>query len=284
MRSLLFRIFFLALFGTAVIGGVFAYQAWTNGRETKIVFLDVGQGDAILISQGSNQILIDGGRSGKTLLSAVARHIPFWDRTIEAVITTHPDADHIGGIPDLATMYRVPDYLSTGAASSSQVFELLKKSLGNPGLTTTIDTRRQLSITFPRGGTLRVLYPDTVSDSGASNEGSIVSRFSFGETDFLLTGDLPDEEKFLPNIGEAEVLKVSHHGSKYATSQAFLDLVRPKEAVISVGQNSYGHPDAGVIARLTDAGAIIRRTDRDGDIVYRCISEATGCTFAGVAK
>lgn len=272
--------FLLSLFGTAIVGGVFSYWAWRNVQETRIVFLDVDQGDAILVSQGSNQILIDGGRSGKTLLSAVARHVPFWDRTIETVITTHPDADHIGGIPDLARMYRIPEYLSSGASADSQIFTLLERTIKDNGQTEEIRVRNGLTVAFPRGGTLRVLYPDDAAGSGSSNEGSVISRFSFGETDFLLTGDLPEEEKRLPGIGKSEVLKVSHHGSKYATSQAFLDMVRPTEAVISVGANSYGHPDAGVIARLADFGTVVRRTDREGDIVYRCILADSECVYS----
>lgn len=282
MRALLFRSLVFLLLGLSLTLGVFSFWAWRQAHETRVVFLDVGQGDAILISRGSNQILIDGGRSGGTLLSGIARHVPFWDRTIEVVMATHPDADHIGGFPELFARYHVDRYLDTGARSESQVFALLERAR-DESETDGITARRGLSVSFPEGGTLSVIYPDHgLSGSGSANEGSIVSRFSFGATDFLLTGDLPEEEKYLPDPGSAEILKVSHHGSKHSTAEAFLDTVRPEEAVISVGKNSYGHPDAEVLARLSEAGATVRRTDQSGDIVYRCLSPESGCGIAGM--
>ena len=93
----------------------------------------------------------------------------------------------------------------------------------------------------------------------------------------MFTGDLPREEQILQSERPVTVLKVSHHGSKYSTSTAFLDMLRPKEAIISVGKNSYGHPDTGVLGRLRDRGVIVRRTDEEGDIRYRC--EGEQCVF-----
>jgi len=276
MGAIIFRTFVILLFGLSVVLGVFAYRAVSTARETRVVFLDVGQGDAILISRGSNQVLIDGGRSGRTLLSALSRHVPFWDRTIETVVATHPDADHIGGFPELFSRYGIETYLDNGTRSESEVFALLERRRSESDAETIL-ARRGLSVSFPGAGTLVVLYPDGESGFPDANTGSVVSRFSFGETDFLLTGDLPEEERHLSDPGDTDILKVAHHGSKHSTSAAFLDLVRPEEAVVSVGKNSYGHPDADVLARLAEAGATVRRTDREGDIVYRCVSPAAGC-------
>lgn len=284
MKKLLFRVCFLSLLVAAMIGGVFAAWSWRNARETRIVFLDVGQGDAILVTQGSNQILIDGGRSGKTLLAGVARHVPFWDRTIEAVVATHPDADHIGGLPELIRRYEVPAYVATTATSDSEVFESLVSVLGTSPVTETVPARRELAFAFPSGGRLVVLYPSVDPPGSSANDGSVVARFTFGETDILLTGDLPKEETHLPDVGDVEILKVSHHGSKHSTSAAFLAITRPEEAVISVGKNSYGHPDAEVLARLAASGASVRRTDRQGDVVYRCQAAQNGCVFAGPTR
>lgn len=280
MRALVLRTVLPVLAGLAAVLGVFAYRAWTDSRELRVIFLDVGQGDAILISRGSNQVLIDGGRSGKTLLAGLARHVPFWDRTIETVIATHPDADHIGGFPELFLRYRVETYLDNGTRSESRVFALLETRRDSSG-TETMLARRGLSVSFPEGGTLSVLYPFGQAGFPDANTGSVVSRFSFGETDFLLTGDLPEEERYLPDPGIAEILKVSHHGSKHSTDEAFLGLVRPEEAVISVGKNSYGHPDAEVLARLAEARTTVYRTDRSGDIVYRCVPSEARCVFSG---
>lgn len=281
MRTAVLRIIFISLIVAALLGGVFTYAAWRNARETKVVFLDVGQGDAVLISQGGNQILIDGGRSGKVLLSGISRQIPFWDRTIEAVIATHPDADHIGGFPELLSRYRVGTYISTFARSESEVFALLERALEeSQGHVGRIVARRGLSIALPKGGRLEALFPkDGEHVAGESNETSIVSRFSFGETDFLLTGDLPREELFLPEAPPSEILKLAHHGSKHSSSDLFLSRVRPEEAVVSVGENKYGHPSPDVLSRVAAVGAAVRRTDIDGDIVYRCFPEMDRCVF-----
>jgi competence protein ComEC len=286
MRQILFRVSLIALIFSSVIGGVFSVWAWRNARETKVVFLDVGQGDAILITQGGNQILIDGGRSGKLLLSRLSRYVPFWDRTIETVIMTHPDADHIGGLPDLIGNYGVREFVSTGAVSSSDIFKLLDDRLNegadNPER---IVAMEGLSVALPEGGTLRVLYPHgNLPANAESNEGSVATRFSYGETDFLLAGDLPKEESFLPKVPETEILKLSHHGSKQSSDERFLSLVKPKEAVISVGKNSYGHPAPEVISRVTSSGALIRRTDMSGDIGYRCAAALNGCVFSGSTR
>jgi competence protein ComEC len=286
MDKFFFRFLFIILILSALVDGVFSLWAWRNVRETRVVFLDVEQGDAILISQGGNQILIDGGRSGKLLLSRLSRYVPFWDRTIETVIMTHPDADHIGGLPDLIWKYRVREFVSTGAVASSEVFKLLEDRL-NAGAEPPerVIAREGLNLSFPEGGVLRVLYPHgDLSGTTESNEGSVVTRFSYGETDFLSAGDLPKEETFLPNVPETEILKLSHHGSKYSSSEKFLSLVRPKETVISIGKNSYGHPAPEVISRVTSSGALIRRTDMSGDITYRCAAALNGCVFSGSTR
>ena len=278
MKSMLIRTILLSLLVTAIVGGMFVYGAWTNERGTEVIFLDVGQGDAILIKQGRNQILIDGGRSGKVLLSAISQYVPFWDRTIETVIATHPDADHIGGLPALIRNYRVGVFISTGVASESETYRYLEESIGDYPPTRKLISRRGTSFSLPHGGRLEILFPeDGAHVTGESNETSIVTRFSFNETDFLLAGDLPREETFIPDVPESEVLKLSHHGSKYSSGDAFLARVRPEEAVVSVGQNSYGHPAPEALDRARKAGATIRRTDESGDIVYRCAAEANGC-------
>lgn len=278
MKPFLLRILFVSLLLSTVVLGMFVRWAWTNERETEVIFLDVGQGDAILIREGRNQILIDGGRSGKVLLSAISRHVPFWDRTIEAVIATHPDADHVGGLPALLRNYRVGTLVMTGAASESETYRYLERSIGEYPPTTRLLSRRALAFAFPHGGRLETLFPeDGAHVTGESNETSIVTRFSFGETDFLLAGDLPREETFLPVVPASEILKLSHHGSKYSSSDAFLAAVRPQEAVVSVGENSYGHPAPEVLDRVMKAGAVVRRTDKEGDIVYRCLIRMGGC-------
>ncbi|MFZ1654882.1 MAG: MBL fold metallo-hydrolase [Candidatus Moraniibacteriota bacterium] len=253
------------------IFGLWLYGIHVDANETHIVFLAVGQGDAILISQGMNQIVIDGGRDGRLLLSRLGRHVPFYDRTIEVLIPTHPDADHIGGLSALLERYRVKTALDTGARTDTKSAFLFYRDLEHEGASL-IPAVRGASVALPRGGKLTVLYPNTPlpEDVSETNEGSVVARFEYGETSFLFTGDLPDEEQFIPDLGQADVLKVAHHGSQYSTSDAFLSLIQPAEAVVSVGKNTYGHPSSAVLERLQAHGVSVSRTDTEGDIVYRC--------------
>jgi competence protein ComEC len=272
---------FTALVLLAIFFAAFIFWWRFYQTTTFVTFLDVGNGDAILISQGSNQILIDGGRRGKDLLARLGRQMPFWDRTIETVIATHPDADHIGGFASLMAAYDVQAFLYTGAESDTETFSLLKKTIMEKNIET-LKIFRGGYIKFPRGGELAIEYPlsPLPAEAKETNAGSIVSRFIYGETEVLLTGDLPSEETVLPDIKPANILKISHHGSKYSTSAAFLDLLQPKEAVISVGKNSYGHPAPDVLERLREHGIVIKRTDMDGDVSYRCTLELARCVFA----
>jgi competence protein ComEC len=278
-RQKIYRsLFLLALLVVFCAGFLVWFQLYQ--KMTEVIFLNVGQGDAILISQGSNQLLIDGGRSGKDLLARVGRRVPFWDRTIETVIATHPDGDHIGGFGALLSAYDVQTFLYTGAEGDTEVSRSLQQALVEKQVDT-LKIFRGGSVKFPSGGELFVEYPlsPLPSDMKDTNAGSIVGRFTFGTTEMLLTGDLANEETVLPDIRPAEILKAAHHGSKYSTSAAFLDKVKPREVVVSVGKNSYGHPSPEVLARLAERGISIQRTDLKGDIRYRCVRELARCVL-----
>lgn len=278
-----YKLLLLGLFGLVLMGALLLWHLRIIEKRTEIVFLNVGQGDAILISQGKHQVLIDGGRSSKELLGRLGRHVPFWDRKIEVVMATHPDADHIGGLPALLRTYRVDQVLTTGAESETETSRLFQEAVAKAIGHQPTPVFRGAKITFPQGGELVVEYPrqpiaGSIPDTD-TNKGSIVARFTYGETSFLLTGDLPREETVLPDEAPVTVLKAAHHGSKYSTSEAFLRLVQPKEAVISVGKNSYGHPAPDVLGRLRALGSTIHRTDEEGDVRYRCF-EQKQCVYA----
>ncbi len=241
-----------------------------NNLDVSVIFLDVGQGDAIFISRGSNQVLIDTGRDGRKLLSEIGRIMPPWDRTIETVILTHPDADHIGAFPELSEKYRIPLILSHEIPEKTDIGMAVRDAILRKSI------RREAphigtEISLGRGALMRVVFPDRneLFRSRSTNESSVVATFQVGSDVFLFTGDLPREELFLSKR-DVRVLKVAHHGSKYSTSDAFLDLTTPEEAVVSVGKNSYGHPSEDVLQRLSRRGIRILRTDRDGSVFYRC--------------
>ena len=257
-------------------------------QNLKVIFLDVGQGDAILIMQGSNQILIDGGPSGQILMEKLGRYVPFWDREIEMVIATHPDQDHIEGLLGAMKKYQVGSLIETTVQNESQLYEKfeelisekqIQKIISQPGMKIKFD-QAEIEIMGPRGEVPTGEVKDT-------NAYSIVARLVFGQNSFLFTGDLP-EDKEREIIGgkielQADVLKVSHHGSKYSTSGEFLEAVEPRDAIISVGKNNrYGHPAPEIIERLQNKKINIFRTDESGDIKYVCMSPEFECAL--VAK
>ncbi len=265
--------FVFGLFACSVLIARVAWHATHFSDETEIVFLSIGQGDAILIRHGMTEVLIDAGADGKLLLSRLGRHIPFWDRTIETVIATHSDRDHIGGFPALFHSYRVLTALTNGYEDGTESERKFFEAIKADG-TLKQAMRAGTDITLPQnGGRFIVEYPQpdgpTLSDT-QSNEGSLVIRFVYGESPVLFTGDLPREESFLPDEEPVDILKVAHHGSKYSSSDTFLDRIHPSDAVISVGKNSYGHPAPIVLDRFMKRGIAIHRTDTEGDIVYVC--------------
>lgn len=275
-------------FTTLLLGTVF-FGLWlsilsSQDQETKVVFLSVGQGDAILLQSGRQQILIDGGREGRTLLNALGRVMPFYDHTIEVVIATHPDADHIGGLSTLFDRYQVGQFIETGALDAKDTVdsELILRAVERYHIAKEVPGRSGVQLELAQGGLLTLLYPTALPlpTESDSNDGSIVARFDFGETSFLFTGDLPHEETFLPAIEPVSVLKVAHHGSRYSTSDAWLALLHPKEAVISVGKNNYGHPAPEVLDRLKQRGIQTYRTDELGSIVYQCLAVERQCIRA----
>ncbi len=265
--------FLLALF--LVLGNVIWHPQGNDNLE--VIFIDVGQGDAILISQGSYQMLIDGGKDGKVLLNKLGKYIPFWDRDIEVMLATHPDQDHIAGLIDVLEAYNVKSVIETGDQSQSQTYKKLQEEISNEKSEKT-EAKKGTEIKFPSEATAKIVYPffetGDINDSN-SNSGSVVVKIDYGENSFLLTGDLPKEqEEMIISSGQdinSKILKVAHHGSKYSTGAEFLDKVSPKQTVISVGKgNSYGHPNSEVIDLLKNKNIDILRTDERGDIIYGC--------------
>jgi len=250
-----------------IVGGVL--WRYSNMERVTVKFFDVGQGDAILISSGTNQILIDGGKDTKVLLDQLGRSMPFWDRTIEAVIITHPDDDHSGGLSGLNERYHIGQWLVSGAESISVGWQHLLPQMF-PQMVIYKDT----TLSLGEGKTLTVLWPNRGASFNEkdTNVNSIVARLDLGgKKTFLFTGDLPTTEESRLAVQTTEVLKVAHHGSKYSTSNVWLDSVHPNNAIISVGaSNRYGHPAVETIDRLTQHSATIYRTDKQGAITYAC--------------
>ncbi len=241
----------------------------------KVNFLDVGQGDAIFIkTPQSHQILIDGGPDS-TILEKLQKLMPFYDRTIDVVILTHPDKDHVQGLLEVLQRYKVDYILWTGVVRSTSFYqkwlELLVKSEKQGTKIIKADVSKEVKA---GNVVIDILHPleDSIGKESKnnSNDTSIVSRLIFGKDTFLFTADISSkvEKEFISrgvNL-KADVLKVAHHGSKYSTSNEFLENMEPKVAVISVGKNSYGHPTPETLQRLENFAIHVLRTDEYGDI------------------
>lgn len=242
----------------------------------EITFFKLSQGDAIFIETPQrHQILIDGGK-GAEILKKLGQKMPFFDRSLDLVILTHPEYDHLGGLIFVLKHYNVKKVLWTGVKNDTKSFERWKELLSKEGSEVFL-AHSGLRIKAPPNVKMNVIYP--VKLLGTSSEGfnldlndtSIVADLNFNSHSFLFTGDISSSvEKIIVNRGtdlKAQVLKVGHHGSRYSSSEEFLKEVSPKLAVISVGEdNPYHHPDLQVLQRLKRFGINTKRTDQEGDI------------------
>lgn len=284
------KIYFIFLGILLCILSYLSYQIFVEVKPLQVVFLDVGQGDSILIQKGTRQILIDGGPSGKVEMAKLGKYLPYFDRQIEIVIATHPDKDHIAGLVEAGRNYKIGKVLTTAAEKDTQVFKEWREVL-DYNKVETLEAWRGTEIEFGEKAKMKIIHPSEKVDPsvGEANDKSIVARLDYGENSFLFTGDIESgaEKEILESLpagggGEenidVDVLKVAHHGSKYSSSEAFLEATSPREAVISVGKNnSYGHPAEVVLNALKSRNIEILRTDEIGDIIFECKAQNEKC-------
>lgn len=262
-----------------------------------LVFCDVGQGDAILLQIKNWQMLVDGGPPGRAALDCLHQHLPWWDKTLEYLVATHPDADHVGGLEEVLRSYRVQTTLINGENKQTAVFEGFYSMLqaeqkqGMRLISVATGDRLQpidklnFNVLTPQER-LRVIYPlnqalsetmlqdknqSQTSQEVDANARSIALKVDYMKVGVLLMGDLPKEgEQALCESGLLEVvdiLKVGHHGSKTSTDPCFVMWTLPEISIISVGKNNrFGHPSPEVETRLLSYGSQIMRTDELGTI------------------
>jgi len=267
-----------------ILGGLFCLNilAWiavyevSQPRFLEVNFFDVGQGDAILVvSPQRHQILIDGGPNS-IILEKLGKEMPFWDRSIDLIILTHPEKDHLAGLIDVLKKYRVENILWTGVVRDTSEYKEWLGSIQKEKANIFIANSGQ-KVIMPRTF-LGILYPfENLEEQRFkdSNNTSIVAKLVFGQNSFLFTGDISksvEKELIVKEIDvDSDVLKVSHHGSKTSSAEEFIKEVSPEIAVIQVGQdNPYGHPHPETLETLTKYGIKILRTDKDGDIKILC--------------
>jgi competence protein ComEC len=245
-----------------------------------VIVLDVGQGDAILLEgDRGGRILVDGGPDGSVLLNVLDRYVPAWDRRLDAIVLTHPHDDHVSGLVTVVDKYRIGRAFESGWAVSTPAYRAWLDALAAHGLRPerlrTGDTLRlddaTLHVLWPDDGTVRPSYLDpAATDNRKTNDASIVMLGEYENRRFLLTGDAEDDVdpvllgRGLPAV---DMLKVAHHGSATASSDAILAALRPAVAAVSVGAgNTYGHPAPATMARLRAHAGTVLRTDQVGTV------------------
>jgi competence protein ComEC len=224
-----------------------AWWGWGLRGRDGVVVCDVGQGNGAIIMSGRTEMLVDVGPDNGKMLQCLEKYLPAGDKEIEAVVISHGDSDHVGGLENVKKYYNIEQIYSSAEIRKNDVLRLGKFEI-------------------------EVVWPEKIS--GDENADSIILRVNYGGKLFWLLGDATAEvEQYLSwrNLwgGNGGVLVASHHGSKSATTMEMLKEVKPEEAIISVGKNNrFGHPSQEVIDRLKNQGIKIKRTDEKGDILY----------------
>lgn len=259
------------------------YKVYTQPSEKELVvtFLDVGQGDSILITTPSNKnILIDGGTIPKDWSTfdagryVVVPHLKKKGiKILDIVIATHPDIDHIGGLISVLKNFKVDTFLDAGIVSATQTYEELLRMIEKNKINYRIADND--SIQIDPSIRMEVLSPVSGIPQGDANNNSIVIKLEYGKISFLFTADIAEcaEKIYVREYGEklkSTVLKVAHHGGNSSSSDIFLKSVQPQFAVISCGRNNpFGHPSEEVLERLKSIGTGIYRTDEKGHITVK---------------
>lgn len=256
-------------------GAVFAY---TPSGVLTVAVMDVGQGDAIFIESPTGvQVVIDGGPDN-SILAELPKLMPLSDRSLDLVLETHPDADHIAGFVDLLKRYSVGVFAEPGIPKPTLTDDTLEKEIDAEKIPRALVHRGEW-IDLGAGAYIKILSPDfdvsTLSPNDA-NLGCVVAHLVYGNTSVLFMCDAPfATEDHLMEVGsstdlKSDILKVGHHGSRFSTSKKFVAAVAPSVAVISVGaHNTYGHPTPQTLNTLASQNIKTLRTDEEGTIVFK---------------
>jgi competence protein ComEC len=252
------------------------YVTFHDGK-LHVVFCDVGQGDGILITTPSNkQILVDAGPD-KRILDCLSQHMPFWDRTIDIALLTHPHADHFAGYYYVIDRYRLEYFATEALRNNTDGFEELEKRLKIHNLPVRFVYSQdkwltgdgvEIEIAGPEKAFLVAKDPDGIITSSAESA-SLAIKVSYGDFSVLLTGDAPlDQMQMIAEEGAAglDVLQIPHHGSSTGVDKHIIESLSPALSIISVGKNNYGHPKKEVLDVLQELGIKVLRTDKTGDV------------------
>jgi competence protein ComEC len=257
---------------------------WTQpDGKLHIVFCNVGQGDAAYVRfPDGRDMLVDGGPDNGRVLTCLGKYIPFWDQHINIVAMSHPQADHMGGLPSVferfSVDYFVRSYIDNPTEGYQKLTDIVRQKhipvkFVTQGDHITIGTT-SLSVLWPSSDQIALMKPGNVlgtSTDSQTNEGCLVFALRYGTFDAVFTGDADSQveanyDQLQVFKDPVELLKVPHHGSKTGMNVAFIDWLKPLLAVISVGKNTYGHPSKEAVKMLQTVGSKVLRTDKQGDI------------------
>lgn len=251
--------------------------------ELRVHFVDVGQGDSILIDSQDIEVLIDGGDRSPGVVAYLKNYV---DGALEVMVATHPHADHIGGLIDVLAAFEVKEIWHNGDTSTSKTYSDFMSAVNAEKAKVSVAARG--SVIEVEGLTFKVLNPANLKES--TNNNSIVLHLAFGEIDFLFTGDAEKEAEASMLIAsdipvpDVEILKVGHHGSRTASLQDFLAVTSPEVAIyMAATGNSYGHPHEETILNLNQVGAEIYGTDIHGSIIITTDGESYTLQLENIA-
>jgi competence protein ComEC len=285
-------IFWLLLIIT-VVGLAISQQP---DNQVHIIFCNVGQGDASLITYKQTQVLIDGGPNSK-VIDCLNEHMPFWDRDIEMMVLTHPEADHDTGLSEVVSKFKVKKFVVNGIVKDNATFWKLQNEVAADNIPVYLPKAGdifkvgdlQFTVLWPENKLGSELAWQKIAENDQSkilgsyavneklNDTGIALELKYGQKKALFMADLSSEAENKLNLEDVDILKVAHHGSKYSTGTQFLELIKPELAVVSVGKNSYGHPTPETLTRLQNIGAKILRTDENGEVEFIC--NLTSCSL-----
>lgn len=245
-------------------------------NQLHVIFCNVGQGDAIFIrTQNRLNILIDGG-PGNRVLDCLAKYMPFWDRTIHAVVLTHPHQDHFEGLISVLERYTVLSFYTEEVMNKTDAYKALTDRLKTSSVRATYFYRGDrlktkdgvvLSALWPTETFLRRVSPNSLIGE-KSELASLIMVLSYDSVDFLFPGDSQKEalKDALPKQNSIDILHVPHHGSRTGLGKELVEMIHPRLAVISVGKNKYNHPHPSILALFNSFKIPFKRTDKEGDV------------------
>lgn len=246
----------------------------SDGNTMTVSFLDVGQGDCELISFPDGKLMLIDSGEAEYSQRVIDTLNSFGCDKIDFLVITHPHTDHMGGMSDIINTFEIGEIYMPKVSASTRTFENLLQTIADNSLS--INTAKAGKTIYSDDLIdIKILSPYSQAYDEANNYSAVV-KLTYDEKSFLFTGDAEKEaeQEMLANCYfdlDCDVLKVSHHASRYSTTSSFLSAVAPDYAVIEVGaDNPYGHPHQKTLDRLNDAGVQVYRTDISGDITFLC--------------